>query len=378
MKHLFVLLASGLVVGASAYGCSSGDSSGGPGDAGTDGGVVHKEAAASDDGGGQGDAPTGMPVDMTSGKTCTKDTDCKADPNNPGLNVCSNRYGFKITGLTVSLWPTPLCIVTLPQGGGGNCDPAPPADPAGQGLHFCDGPDDPTAPGICLPLNAQTPMAGQGICLPKCTMKPDGTATTGCPGKDTCVPYTWTLDQSGVVTGFGFCQGTCQQDSDCSALGTGFVCQQDIGFCAKAAAQATRSKKIGDACAQADETSGACHCEYNQNVPAATVSGFCTSACVVGGKACVNGWTCEAGEITPLVFSNDGGTIPLTGQNTGTSGNCFQPCTNPVGDAGTDAASDAATDAAPPPPADGGTGGSCPPNTTCQNITAAGPDCLIQ
>ncbi|MGH7294142.1 MAG: hypothetical protein ACRELB_04385, partial [Polyangiaceae bacterium] len=240
-------------------GCSSSSNggsggSGGPSDAASENVIVqHKDSGGSssgavgDDG---GEAGSGATFDGTTGQTCTKDADCNAKA---GINVCSIDYNFTITAEKVWLWPTPLCLPKLPSGGGataGNCDPCGGQACSPNALWGCDSADlDPTtSPGICLPNSNTNPVANEGLCLPRCTVPTDGSAPTGCPGKDTCVAYTWLLQTNGSVTGIGFCQGSCQQDSDCSALGTNVICQQDIGFCTQATAQKVRSKTIGTAC----------------------------------------------------------------------------------------------------------------------------------
>jgi hypothetical protein len=220
---------------------------------------------------------------------------------------------------------------------------------------------------------------GNGVCIPTCTFGTDGSAAQGCAGHDTCVPLNFLLDPtSGTVLGVGFCQGTCQTDSDCSALGATFGCQADVGFCTRA--KKTRTKALGTACTNSppgtasDTQNGACNCFSNLIATA----GYCTSSCVVGGTPCPNGWVCEALETPTLTFQGaaaDGGDLVIPGpptQNPGLAGVCMQPCT--LADAGgpsggdasaADAASGDASAAAAP----------CPALASCVAGTLVGPDC---
>ena len=317
------------------------------------------------DGGDDGEASATIGgFDGTTGKPCKADTDC-AGPGGPGVNRCSTSLMGTVGGtggVSVALLPTPACV--LPT-----CDPAPAAtDPTGMFLHYCDGPkDDMTSPGLCLPPPSGT---GPGLCLPACSFKFDGSAPTGCIGNDVCIPIAETTDQltGAVIGGIGFCEGLCEKDSDCSALGAGWVCQVDIGYCTQH--PRTRTKQLGDAC-----TSGtnACNCL----TATGSTSGFCTSACIVGGTVpCPNGWVCDNGGSTLL---NDG--TPVTKENPKTAGTCFPPCT--PGDAGVPEAATPEASA----PADGSAGdaqastpeaaapASCPAASTCQSLTPLGYEC---
>ncbi|HEY1695408.1 MAG TPA: hypothetical protein VGL81_28880 [Polyangiaceae bacterium] len=355
---------------AVSNGCSSSSAgAGGGGDGGSDTGVVvHKEAGGSsssgsssgDDSGGE----AGVGFDGTSGKACMTDADCNGGA---GVNKCSIDYEGTVTGLKVEFWPSPICLPALPMtAGGGNCDPC--GISAGGAcsdgaIWGCDSDpttlDPTTSPGLCLPNDATAPVANQGTCIPRCQMPLDGSKATGVTAPNTCVAYTWLEETTGTVIGLGFIQGTCQADADCSGLGTGWVCQVDIGFCTQATAQKTRSKAIGTACtsgtaATSDSTTGACNCVGNNT----TNVGYCSSACVVGGNACPNGYVCDAFYPSgPLVFG-DASTPALTMQNTGVAGTCIQPCA--VADAGAGA--------------DGGQ--QCPTNSSCLLETLEGPDCL--
>jgi hypothetical protein len=369
-KKLGLALSAALVggVAVAANGCSSGGgggnaSSGGVSDSGPDVIVIHKEAAAGNDsaggssGGGSssgGAEASTASFDGTTGMPCTMDSQCSAGA---GINVCSLDYEFTVTGIKVELWPTPVCLPKIPTGtGGGNCDPCGGTTCSPNAIFGCDSADlDPTtSPGLCLANNAQNPQPGQGICIPRCTVPLDGSKPTGCAGNNTCVAFTWVL-ANGVVQGIGFCQGSCQKNSDCSSLGSAFICQTDVGFCAQETAPATRTKAIGTACANTDSTSGACDCEYNTM----TNMGYCTSSCVVGGTACPNGYICDAFYPSgPLDFGMDVSAPALTAQNTNVVGTCIQPCKSLDGGAAPDGAPE------------------CPPSSTCQAVTLAGPDCL--
>jgi hypothetical protein len=349
----------------------------------TDSGVANDAAAA--------DSPSVPPFDGTSGKACMSNADC----GSTGINVCSNTYTGKLNALngvpSPQFWPTPLCMMPLPTTAGvGNCDPG----DAGT-LQFCDSadPGDPASPGICLPLTTpQQAGAGNGFCLPHCSFAVDGSAPMGCPGKDTCTPLTFLYDpNTNAVSGHGYCQGTCQVDTDCSALGTGFVCQTDLGVCTKT--KKVRTKALGAACsnsgagvtpvATSDTETGACNCPFS-GTPATAF--YCTSACVVGGTPCPSGFVCDAlvpgGELTFTGAAIDGGDIVFpapTMQNPGLAGSCYATCSASDAGAGGAAAGDGGA-------GDGGAGmcpgaANLPPLSTCTAPTdmvgtVAGPDCL--
>jgi hypothetical protein len=314
--------------------CLSGDASGGLQDGAADVTPGHDGAANADTG-------AAGAFDGTSGKACATDADCRG-ASGPGVNVCSNTLVYTSGGSTFNALPTPVCMVA-PGGSTGNCDPAPASDPTAQLPHFCDGPDSPTSPGICLMNSPAAPHAGS--CTPQCTFRLDGSAPIGCAGHDTCVETQFIgLDpNSSLLLGWGFCQGTCQADSDCAGVGTGMRCQLDTGFCT--ATLVHRTKPIGQACTPTDSDTGACNCF------APTGSGYCTSACVIGGAPCPNGWACDT--LQSATVSVGGTDFSVTAENTGMSGLCVAPCTAP----------------------DGGTL-QCPGTTTCQTGTPLGANCL--
>jgi hypothetical protein len=375
-----VLVACGLV-GLIAAGCSSsnGAAAGDAGDAAVRRMLDAAISIGGDDSGAQG------AFDGTTGKQCTQDSDCVGPDGGAGINTCSVDYGFTITGVSVALWATPVCIIPPPQSASqGNCDPV----PAGvdDGLpHFCDGPDDPTSPGLCLPFDLNNPQPGQGVCYPLCTFGLDGQKPTGCVGTDECFPVTFLRSSTdGTVTGYGFCAGGCQQDSDCTGLGAGFVCQTDIGYCTMM--KVTRTKPIGAACMAATTAGSADDIACNCDADPTTGLGDCSSACVVGGLPCAGGQICDAGFQNPITFTSSAGgasvSVPVTAQNIGIPGVCRTPCTPAdagVVDAGpvpqVDSGDDGSADAAVAVGTDGGPV-SCPTNTTCQTGNVVGPDCI--
>jgi hypothetical protein len=244
------------------------------------------------------------PFDGTTGKPCTSDADCRG-PSGPGNDTCDLSS------------PTPVC--RLPH-----C-----SAPSYGDVHYCDGPDTPASPGICLP---------DGTCWPKCTFQGDGTAAVGCAPNDACNAYSFAQDGTGRVAGTGFCRGGCETDADCS---NGLRCQVDQGLCVATVAS---HAALGTAC---DEASTACDCFYATS----SRSGYCAQACKVGGAPCPGGSTCDALLPTTFSASGDGAAVTaFTSQNPGLGGLCAPTCAS-------------------------GTA-SCPASSTCLSITVAGPDCL--
>jgi hypothetical protein len=337
-------------------GCSGGGDSGagpGPSDAAAEMTVIKHLDAAMIEAAPPEEASAEAGAPGTTGKPCAGDMDCNG-------NACSSDYAAKVTGVTVQLWPTPLCIVPIPVGSAtiANCDPAPPTDPTGNLIHFCDGPDDPSAPGICLP-NTTPATAMDGLCLPKCTFGLDGSKASGCPGTDACVPYTFELDSmTNVVSGFGFCQGLCIKDADCSALGTSYKCQTDIGFCTMTTVTrgvADSGGAVGSSCTKATGDTGLCNCEYNIT----TNNGYCTQACLVGDTTnpCPAGYVCDDGFGGDVNFG-DAGDFKLLKQTLGSAGLCLATCSVPDAGVGADG------------------GAQCPPFGNCSSSTLVGPDCI--
>jgi hypothetical protein len=332
------------------------------------GGIFHRF----DDGGTEG-STVSLVNDGTTGLPCTKDTDCVGD-GGPGVNKCSSNYQLTVAGVGVQLWASPVCLIPIVSTG--NCDPG--TDP--NQIQFCDGddPNDPASPGVCMPINPSQPVTGQGICFPKCTFAPDGSAATGCVGHDACGLVTYLLDATADggagnslsdVVGIGVCQSACQVTADCAALGATYDCEPDIGDCTMA--KVARTSPIGATCTTDDQTAGKCFCATGSGS-----SGFCTSTCIVGAavNSCPSGWVCDTGEPTTLDFGAGTPTFPaLTTQTKGMLGVCTPACS---GDAGTAApASDAAAaaDGAATPEASAPL--ACPGTSTCFSGTIAGPDC---
>lgn len=245
-----------------------------------------------------------QPYDGTVGKPCSSDSDCKS-PNGPGLARCSSSV-FAPS----DYYPTPVCI--LPS-----CGPVTDA----KGLHFCDGPDDPSSPGICEPWGSTG-----SVCIPKCSFDKDGGAPSGCAAGDTCFTYA-----SAPQLGYGYCWAACSKDSDCK---NGQKCQVDQGWCVQGVQPPT--KNLGDSCTSSDTNLGVCNCLYGTND-----SGYCSSVCVVGGTGCPQGYVCDS-----LQTRMSGYTTP----NAGMGGYCTLDCS---GDAGV-----------------------CPGTSACTNVFASGPDCI--
>ena len=250
------------------------------------------------------DSPSPTQYDGTVGKTCSSDADCHS-ASGPNKVKCS-----KTVFSPEDYYPTAVCIID-------SCSPV----STDSTLHFCDGPDDSSSPGICVPgLNG-------GVCVPKCNYDQNGNAPTGCAGKDTCFTY-----PTATETGVGYCWGGCTSDQDCS---DGQHCQTDQGICVVGVTPPT--KNIGDACTKADNTTEACECLYgNSN------DGYCSSFCIVGQTStCPSGYLCDSFE-----FRAYGYTTPSVGM----AGYCTKDCS---GDAA-----------------------ACPASASCSNLSVSGPDCI--
>jgi hypothetical protein len=245
----------------------------------------------------------------------------------PGVNKCStDTFG------SGPIYPTPVCI--MPS----SCNPGTDGN-----LHFCDGPDAPSSPGICL----TTGTAGQGICLPQCTFSSTGGAQTGCIGKDACSVAGFSQDTSGTVIGLGYCFGGCISDSDCP---TPSHCQTNEGICLTTVT--TPTSPVGAAC-NSTTSPQPCDCISNST----TNLGFCSQFCRVGGlPSCPSGWVCDAQLPTAFAGANDASIAGWTQQNAGLAGFCAPACVVEGG---------ASFD-----------GGVCPTNSSCLAGDVAGPDCL--
>jgi hypothetical protein len=382
---------------ALATGCSNGEvvqTKAGPG---AEGGVLRggDDASQGDDDASQGEGGIDQQTVVgTTGRRCSSDSDCTSADG----DTCSVDYPIVYAGVTGPALPVAVCMESPLAD---NCDPAPATDPFGSVPHFCDGPDDPSSPGICLPDNFDNPQSGMGTCIPKCTFSTGGAAAVGCTAPDTCTPLIY-AQEGATILGFGYCQGTCQSDADCSPQsGVAATCQTDVGICTTQTVP--RTLDLGDPCTFNDYESGNCNCD----VDPATGSGFCTTVCVVGGAPCPTGWVCDSGALSSVTIGNN--TITLTTQNPGLAGFCLPACPAsavaqsapvvvdggaddaestgsngdaeaPVADASAD--SGATIDAmVAPPPAEAGAspapdaGFQCPAASTCTVGTLAGPDC---
>jgi hypothetical protein len=346
------------VFAGTSNGCSSSSSNNTANDASPDGPVIHHPEASTptDDGGGM-DGATLM-WDGTTGQPCTTDTDCYA-PGGPHQNKCSID-AYPMFG---TVFPTPVClsVVACDPCGGGACDGS---------VHQCDGPDQSAAtPGWCVPTTnpAQT---GMGICLPRCQYASDGSASTGCQGKDACNQFAFGQTSTGAIAGDGFCQGGCTADADCQ----GDKCDTLNGLCTKTVKAPT--KTVGTPCTGADSTSGACNCL----AAASTNAGYCSQFCKVpapgAADICPSGFYCSALEPTTLINTQTDATIAgFATQNVGLAGYCVQSCTVEEagapgeGGAGEGGASDAAAGGSCP----GAPAGSDAGPSTCQTGTFAGP-----
>ncbi len=252
------------------------------------------------------DTPILKPFDGTVGKTCTTDADCHV-AGGPNIARCSNSV-FSPEDYN----PTAVCV--LPT-----C--ATVSDTTA--IHYCDGPDDASSPGVCLPYASGT----GNICLPKCTYDKSGGAAVGCAGKNVC----W-ADTGAPEVGVGYCFGGCTQDGDCQ---DNQKCQVDQGLCVEGVTPPIKS--VGTACTKSDTNGLICNCLYGTGN-----SGYCSSFCITGGApSCTSGFTCDALELR---------TYGYTTQNTGMAGYCTKSCS--------------------------GDGGSCPPSSSCTNVFADGPDCI--
>ena len=153
--------------GSGSSGSSGGSGSGSSGSGSSGSGSSGSGSSGSGSGSSSGGGPTN-PYDGTTGKACATDADCHS-ANGPGTNRCTNDGVFA----EGPVYPTPICLTAA------TCNPGTDGN-----LHYCDGPDDPSSPGVCL----STGTAGDGLCLPQCTFAPGGGFPAGCVGKDICYP----------------------------------------------------------------------------------------------------------------------------------------------------------------------------------------------
>ena len=245
------------------------------------------------------------------------------------MNKCTSDGLFGSAGGN-NLYPSSVCLDIA------SCDPGTDGN-----LHFCDGPDSPSSPGVCL----STGTAGMGICLPQCAFKPDGSAATGCVGKDVCQVAGFQADPANpnAAIGVGYCFGGCTSTADC---GTGQSCQTDSGLCLKTL---TSDPAVGTACNQNATPAPTCNCLSNTT----TGLGFCAQFCKTGGPACPTGEICDTQLPITLTGTNDASIAGWTTANSGMGGFCSPKCK-----------------------VDGGTACSTFANSTCQAGDLGGPDCL--
>jgi hypothetical protein len=289
-------------------------------DGGADGPVHHHPEAGGDDSGTSGDAGgdgATSSYDGTSGKRCQSNADCKG-PSGPGVNVCS-------TSLNIPAFPTPVCVSPVV------CNPG----TDGQ-VHYCDGPDDPSSPGVCYAVD-RPPEANRGVCFPQCLIPTDGSSVpaSACQGKNTCNYYGTRVDPASHGTvAVGFCYGGCTADADCPA---NTKCQMNTEECRTTVTPPT--KAVGAACTTTDAASDVCACDYGPSG-----NGYCIQACIVGSTTagCPAGYVCDTG--VPASVSG-------AQADPGLGGNCLATCSVD--------------------------GGACPGGAVC-TMGAAGIDCVPQ
>jgi hypothetical protein len=353
---VFVLVFAALPAAGcgSDSGGSSPDSGAPTNDAAT---VFHRDAASATPSEAGGETSLTSLYDGTTGLPCASDADCQP-VGGPGVAVCS-------LSLTPTVYPTPVCMIL-------GCDPG-----ADNFIHYCDGPDDPSSPGICLAVTST-----QSLCLPQCAFAGDGSPSQGCIGHDACSFYGAGVDSNNDVVGVGYCWGACTADAQCPS---GTFCQINQGECVTTAM--TPSKALGQACTAADSTSGACSCNLDLSSTATNPPGLCTQSCQVGltDNACPSGFVCQAFEPNTLTGATAGSSTPgFTTQNTGLLGLCEAACTpGDAGGGGTVVEADASSDEggavtasdASTSSGTGAGGGACPAPATCDTSTAAGATC---
>jgi len=402
-RQLLGPLAAGAILAGTTASCSSQSS--------------NADAGAADSGSEVQNFVSNFPVladvDGTTGRPCTNDADCTRD-GGPGVNRCSVNQPMMFTGVTIQSYTSSVCVVGVPDSGGNNCDPGPLGTPL---LHFCDGPDDPSSPGVCV-RNAHG--SGFARCLPQCTFQLDGAVAIGCLGKTGCHPIGFAPPATATANsyGVGYCTGFCVIDSDCNSLGPGYACQSDIGYCTMT--KVARPQTSGASCSM-NAVGPECDCAVGS-----TLTGYCTTSCMVGGAPCGPGWVCDNGIRKSFVLQfpsvsnvpgarlgaiqqQDGGKIDsavfgalvtTTKENPGTVGRCYASCTAPgilpsadaslldsgsVADSGDDGALAAdSTGSLDDGSVEEGSvsedGGRryCPPNASCESKTVSGPDCVPQ
>ena len=290
-------------------------------------------SAVGDDSGDSGAAG----FDGTTGKPCTSDVDCISD-GGPGINTCSSDYAVPRSPTSKSpCGRRPVCILPPPMSSAqGNCDPVPGG--VDDGLpHFCDGPDDPTSPGLCLPFSQNNPQPGEGVCYPLCTFALDGTKATGMRWHRQLLSGHVPAEQHyGNGHRVRLLRRRLSAGRRLRAAGDRLRLPDRYRLLHDGT-KVTRTKAIGAACSTTnaagmtvgttdDATTGACNCDADPT----TGEGICSTACTVGGAPCQDGWTCDAGYPNPLVFMSSAGgaaiNVPVTAQNIGSPGTCRPIC----------------------------------------------------
>jgi hypothetical protein len=295
------------VFAALAMACSSSGSGGPTGDSGhTDGGGTDTNGGGdvvTDTHGGTdthhdvvpGDVSDSTCAENTVGNTCTADTDC--DPCKTSTNVCA-----------VNVLPTAVCVSISSAGGG--CDPG-----DGTKIVACDNADG-TDRGVCL-----SDGAGGGDCFPACSWKDDGSAVTGCQGKDHCNWMGWNSSAT-PITGVGYCFQGCKADADCGkATGsTTTKCDVFTGICQKTLP--TYTKTVGQACTYKTGTGAVQDCACF--AAAATNMGYCSQFCDIGDTTCGTGFVCSG--FLPSACAS-GTPLFTKSPSAGLAGNCLKTCT---------------------------------------------------
>lgn len=212
------------------------------------------------------------------GATCTgAATDC--------------RLASPLSGYCSGSSPTPSCMAT-------GCTITSPT-----AVDYCD-----LNRGICLSGGTSN------YCVQKCSFGNSTAAPTGCTGVNTCNAYGFSRDTTGVVSGVGFCLGTCTATAECP---TGFLCQVETGVCTTSANYRTYTLAVGTTCTAGTTTTCNCLGRTGQ-------SGVCTKACIVGRTGtCSTGFSCSPD--VPKTFSD--GSTAFTATPAGLSGNCLKNCT---------------------------------------------------
>ena len=201
------------------------------------------------------------------------------------------RLATPLSGFCSAVSPTTTCMAT-------GCTIT-----SATAVDYCD-----SNRGVCLGGGTSN------YCVQKCTFGNATTAPTGCSGANTCNAYGFSRDATGVVSGVGYCFGTCTSTAECA---TGFLCQTETGLCTTSANYRTYTLAVGSTCTAGTTTTCNCLGRTGQ-------SGVCTKACVVGrAGTCATGFSCSPD--VPKTFSD--GSSAFTATPSGLAGNCLKSCT---------------------------------------------------